>query len=73
MPMRDVVVCLKDAPHESNAEILAFRAELAERSDMRILRYGNPDELRAQLTEVCEGWARAAIASRAGAETVAGA
>jgi hypothetical protein len=24
MPMRDVVICLKDAPHETNAEILGF-------------------------------------------------
>ena len=73
MPMRDVVVCLKDAPHETNAEILAFRAELAEHSDMRMFRYGNPDELRAQLTEVCEGWAQAAITSRTGAEAASGA
>jgi hypothetical protein len=63
MPMRDVVVCLKDAPHESNPEILAFRKELEERSDLRVLRYASLDELRAQLTEVCEGWARAVIAS----------
>jgi hypothetical protein len=73
MPMRDVVVCLKDAPRETNAEILAFRGELAERSDMRIFRYANSDELRAQLTEVCDGWARAAIASGTGAEATAGA
>lgn len=73
MPMRDMVVCLKDAPHETNAEVLAFREDLAERTDMRILRYGNPDELKAQLTEVCDGWAHAAIASRTGAEAATGA
>src|ERR1700733_13305044 len=28
LPMRDVAICLKDAPHETNAEILAFRAAL---------------------------------------------
>ncbi len=63
MPMRDLVVCLKNAPHESNPEILAFRRELEERTDLRVLRYGSLDELKAQLTEVCKGWARAIIAS----------
>jgi hypothetical protein len=63
MPMREVVVCLKDAPQETNPEILAFRKELEERNDLRVMRYGSLDELRAQLTEVCEGWARAIIAS----------
>jgi hypothetical protein len=63
MPMRDVVVCLKDAPHETNPEILAFRRELEERSDLRVLRYGSLDELKAQLAEVCEGWARGILSS----------
>ncbi|MGA3371829.1 MAG: hypothetical protein ABSC48_08730 [Terracidiphilus sp.] len=63
MPMRDVVVFLKNAPHETNPEILAFRRELEGRSDLRVLRYASLDELRAQLTEVCEGWARKIIAS----------
>jgi len=69
MPMREVVVCLKDAPHETNAEILAFRRELEERRDLRVFRYGSVEELRAQLTDVCNGWARALI----GAGAVAGA
>jgi len=38
MPMRDVVVCLKDAPHETNPEILGFRRELEEQSGVRVLR-----------------------------------
>jgi hypothetical protein len=58
MPMRDAVVCLKDAPHETNAEILAFRKELEERKDLRVFRYSSLDELRGQLRDVCTGWAR---------------
>lgn len=58
MPMRDVVVMLKDAPRETAAEVLAFRQELEERRDLRVFRYATVEELRAQLTEVCTGWAR---------------
>src|ERR1700761_581262 len=58
MPMRDVVVCLKHAPHETNPEILAFRKELEERTDLRIFRYGSADELKTQLTQVCTEWAQ---------------
>jgi len=58
MPMREVVVCLKEAPGEANAEILAFRKELEERGDVRLFRYSSVDALRKHLTEVCEGWAR---------------
>jgi hypothetical protein len=61
MPMRDVVICLKDAPHETSAEILAFRRELEERQDLRVFHYANVDELRAQLAGVCEGWTRSLI------------
>lgn len=58
MPMREVVVCLKDAPWESNPEILAFRTELEQRQDVRLLRYSRIDVLQAQLTEVCNSWGR---------------
>jgi len=58
MPMRDAVVCLKDAPHETNLEILTFRKELEERKDIRVFRYSSLDQLREQLTEVCTGWVR---------------
>jgi len=71
MKMRDVVLCLKNAPGETNAEILAFRRELDERQDVRVFRYGAPDELKAHLTDVCEGWARDLIESGAG-QTVEG-
>ena len=63
MPMREVVVCLKDAPHETAAEILAFRRELDERQDVRVIRYGNENQLQSQLEEVCKGWARSLIES----------
>jgi hypothetical protein len=58
MPMRDLVVAIKDAPNETNAEILAFRKELEERTDLRVFRYRTVDELREHVTEVCNGWAR---------------
>jgi hypothetical protein len=70
LPMRDVVVCLRDAPQETNAEILAFRRELDERQDLRVIRYSRPDQLQRELTDVCNGWARTlagdALAARAG-------
>lgn len=68
MPMRGVLVCLKDAPDETNPEILAFRRELEERGDCRILRYRDPDEMRKQVEEVCAGWVRQLMGSPAAAE-----
>jgi hypothetical protein len=65
MPMRDLVVGIKDAPNETNAEILAFRRELEERTDLRVIRYRTVDELRQHITEVCNGWARAVIEAAA--------
>lgn len=61
MPMRDVVVCLKDAPHETDPEILAFRAELEARHDVRVLRYSRAEEIKQILEEVCTGWAESII------------
>jgi hypothetical protein len=63
MPMRDVVICLKDAPNETDAEILAFRRELEERHDVRVYHYTSVNELRAQLVQVCNGWTRSLIES----------
>jgi len=57
-PMRDVVVCLKDAPRETNEDILAFRKELEESPGVRVFRYSSVDALREHLTEVSNGWAR---------------
>jgi hypothetical protein len=73
MPMRDVVVFIKNAPHETNPDILAFRRELEERKDCRLFRYASPDELREQLATVCEGWARDVIASASASPPPAGA
>lgn len=61
-PMREVVLCLKEAPNETNAEILAFRKELEERTDVRLCRYAHPDEIKEFLENVCTEWAQAAIA-----------
>ena len=57
-PMREVVICLKDAPRETNADILAFRKELEESPGVRVFRYSSVDALREHLTEVSNGWAR---------------
>jgi hypothetical protein len=62
MPMRDVVVCLKDAPGETNQEILAFRKELEERKDVNLFRYSCVEQLREHLERVCGEWAEALIA-----------
>jgi hypothetical protein len=65
MPMRDLVVAIKDAPNETNAEILSFRKELEERTDLRVIRYRTVDELPEQMAEVCNGWASAVIKAAA--------
>jgi hypothetical protein len=61
MPMREVVLCLKDAPHETDPQILAFRAELEACKGVRVIRYSRVEELRRQCEEVCVGWAESAI------------
>ncbi len=68
-PMRDVVICLKDAPNETNPEIQAFRRELEERHDLRVFHYASVDELKARLAEICDGWARSLIESKTGCAT----
>jgi len=66
MPMREVLVFLKSAPGETNPEILAFRKELEEHTGVRLFRYASPDELKAKLIEVCQGWAHVLIDSKDG-------
>jgi len=61
MPMRDIVVCLKNAPLERNPDVLAFRRELEEQSSVRLIKYGTPEELKTQLLEVCSRWALESI------------
>jgi hypothetical protein len=67
MPMRAIVVAMKDAPNETNAEILSWRRELEQRTDLLVFRYATLDELNARLKEVCEAWARDAVAANAAA------
>jgi len=64
MPMREVVVCLKDAPHETDPEILSFRQELQDRKDVRLFRYASLDALKAHLLEVSTGWAQAIVQAK---------
>jgi hypothetical protein len=58
MPMRDLVVCLKNAPSETNPEILAFRGELEHSPNTRVLRYSELSELKQDLTNICSSWAQ---------------
>jgi hypothetical protein len=64
MPMRDLVVCLKDAPQETDSEILGFRKELEGLENVRALRYKTPDQLREQLNAVCKEWVESVLAPR---------
>jgi hypothetical protein len=61
MPMREVIVCLKAAPRETDPEILAFRKELEGLAGVRIFHYTNLPELKEQLLEVCAGWVRSIL------------
>src|SRR5260370_29862766 len=58
LPMRGAIVCLKDAPRESDPEILAFRKELEEQPNIRIFHFDNLESLAAQLRKVCGEWGR---------------
>ena len=49
LPMTEVIVFLKDAPRETDPEILAFRKELEDLPDVRVFRFANEDEMRQQL------------------------
>ena len=59
LPMSEAIILLKDAPHESEPEVLAFRKELEDHADVRIFRYRKPEELAAQLAPVFEAWVQA--------------
>lgn len=67
MPMRDVVVFLKDAPHETDPRILEFRKELDGFPGVRIFRYQTAEELNAQLSPVFTEWAQVLIADKTAA------
>jgi hypothetical protein len=70
MPMREVVLCLKGAPHETDERVLAWRKELEERTDLRVIRYHRPEELQSRVAEVCAEWVQALTAARGGIERV---
>ncbi len=53
LPMREVIVCLKDAPRETDPEILAFRKELADQQNVRVFHLDNLESLAGQLRKVC--------------------
>jgi hypothetical protein len=69
LPMRDIVVCLKDAPRETDPEILAFRKELEEQRNVRVFHFNQVESLGEQLREVCREWVRSIMASGGGAES----
>ena len=56
LPMREIVVCLKDAPRETDPEILAFRKELEDQPGVRVVRFSSVENLREQLRPVCADW-----------------
>jgi hypothetical protein len=56
LPMKDVIVFLKDAPRETDPAVLAFRKELAELSDVQVLHFADLETMRTQLNEVLGGW-----------------
>jgi hypothetical protein len=72
LPMREVVVCLKDAPGEKDQEIVEFRRELAESPGVRLIRYGKVEELKQKLLEIGSGWAGELAQGLPGAGTAAG-
>jgi hypothetical protein len=40
---------------------LAFRRELEEQGNVRLIRYGTVEELKTQFKEICLQWARESI------------
>jgi hypothetical protein len=61
MPMRDLLICLKDAPGETDEQILAFRRELEDQSVVHLFRYKSLDEFEAQLEATLSEWALALV------------
>jgi hypothetical protein len=61
LPMRELVVCLKAAPRETDPEILAFRKELEDLGGIQMIHYANLAELKELLLEVCTGWVRSIL------------
>jgi hypothetical protein len=72
LPMREVIVCIKDAPRETDPEILAFRKELEDRQDVRVFHFDKPENLKSPLLEVCRGWVRSILEAGGGIPDGAG-
>lgn len=67
LPMREVILCLKDAPHETDPEILAFRKELEEQQNVRVFHFDKVESVGEQLQKVCGGWVQSIIEAGGGA------
>ncbi|HEY6391659.1 MAG TPA: hypothetical protein VIX89_10300 [Bryobacteraceae bacterium] len=65
LPMRELIVCLKDAPRETDPEILAFRKELEEQQNVRVFHFDKMETLKTYLSGVCSEWVRAISAAAA--------
>ena len=66
LPMREIIVCLKDAPRETDPEILAFRKELEEQPNVRVFHFEKVESLEEQLRKVCGEWVQSIIAAGGG-------
>ncbi len=71
LPMRVVVVCLKSAPRETDERVLAWRRELADRMDLRVIHYDSPEDLEQRIEELCTAWTSELIAAGAGSSRIA--
>ncbi len=56
LPMREVLICLKDAPRETDPQILAFRKELQELPDVTVFPFTHTEQVKAKVIEVASGW-----------------
>jgi len=65
-PMKELVVFLKDAPRETDPEILGFRTELREQAGVRTFAFDNAETLKTQLQQVSSEWVRQIIAAPSG-------
>ena len=65
-PMKELVVFLKDAPRETDPEILGFRKELREQPGVRAFPFDNVETLKTQLQRVSTDWISQLIAADSG-------
>jgi hypothetical protein len=65
-PMKELVVFLKDAPRETDPEILGFRKELQEQPGVQAFAFEHAETLKTQLQQVSTEWIRQIIAAGSG-------